>query len=318
MFFPVTSSNRRRIVTSRFSWAAAILVFAMTSVASAQQYFKTPAEAANALVSAVRGGAPEAVLRVLGRGGRDIASSGDNAADAEMRQRFLAAYDQKNEITMDGDRRAIMVIGQEDFPFPIPLIQRDGRWLFDTAAGRQEVLHRRIGRNEVHAIQASLAYVDAQLEYAERDRTGTGAGVYARRFVSQPGKRDGLYWPTAEGEELSPLGDLVAQASTEGYRLGGPRAPFHGYFYKILTKQGPAARGGAMDYVVRGRMIGGFALAAYPAEYRNSGVMTFIVNHDGVIYQKDLGRQTAFIAFRMPSFNPDSSWSKADVAVVSK
>ena len=310
-------AGTRRILTRMSVVVATILLFAVVTPASAQQNFQTPEEAATALVDAVRTGTPNAVLTVLGRNGRDIASSGDNVADDEMRQRFLAAYDQQNQIAMDGDSKATLIVGEEAFPFPIPLVRRDGRWRFDTIAGRSEILYRRIGRNELNAIQAALAYVDAQHEYAEQDRAGAGAGVYARRFVSQQGRRDGLYWPTGQGEEPSPLGDLVAQATSEGYQIGGARAPFHGYFYKILTKQGPDARGGRMDYVVggrEGRMIGGFALVAYPAEYRNSGVMTFIVNHEGVVYQKDLGTATARIAFRMNSFNPDKTWRKVDVS----
>jgi hypothetical protein len=312
------NSVGRSFLAGRRLLIASILVVAMMSIASAQQRFETPAEAASALVSAVRKGTSVDLLRVLGGAGRDIISSGDEVDDRESRQRFLTAYDQKNLLKMDGDSRATMVIGEEAFPFPIPLVRRNGRWMFDAAAGRQEILYRRIGRNELNAIQASLAYVDAQLDYAEKDRTGAGAGVYARRFVSQPDKKDGLYWPTSPGEEASPLGELVVQASTEGYRLGGTRAPFHGYFYRILSRQGPAARGGAMDYVVQGKMIGGFALVAYPAVYRNTGVMTFVVNHDGVVYQKDLGRQTARLAQRMSTFNPGSTWSKADVAALSR
>jgi hypothetical protein len=192
-------------------------------------------------------------------------------------------------------------------------VRKDGRWEFDTAAGRLEILYRRIGRNELDAIQASLAYVDAQNEYAEKDRTGAGAGAYAQHVVSRPGKKDGLYWPSAQGEDSSPLGELVAKASSDGYRLGEQRAPFHGYYYKILTRQGPTAPGGAADYVVRGKMIGGFALVAYPAEYGNSGVMTFLVNHDGAVFQKDLGPRTARIARLMKSFNPDQTWKKVAV-----
>jgi hypothetical protein len=186
---------------------------------------------------------------------------------------------------------------------------KDGTWSFDTAAGRQEILARRIGHNELDAVQTSLAYVDAQNEYAAKDR-GDGQGVYAGRFISESGKKDGLYWPTAQGEEESPLGELFAAASRQGYRAGEGRSPYHGYYYKILTKQGPAATGGAVDYVVNGKMIGGFALVAYPAAYRNSGVMTFIVNHEGVVFQKDLGPRTAELAERMTAFNPDSSWTK--------
>lgn len=282
----------------------------VASFASAQQAFKTPDEAASALVGAVKAGDQKAIVAVLGPDGVDIASSGDEVADAATRQKFLSAYDVKHQIAMDGDSKATLVIGQEDFPLPIPLLRKDGMWRFDTAAGRQEILARRIGKNELDAIQTSLAYVDAQNEYSEKDRTGAGVKTYAQRVISQPGKKDGLYWPASQGEDASPLGELVAQATAQGYRTGGGRTPFHGYYFKILTKQGAAAPGGELDYVVRGKMIGGFALIAYPAEYRNSGVMTFIVNHAGVVYQKDLGPRTAKLAEGMTSFNPDQTWQK--------
>jgi len=276
--------------------------------AASQQAFKTPDEAASALVGAAKAGDMKALLTVLGPDGEDIVSSGDEVADQATREKFVAAYDAKHKIDMEGDSKAIMVIGQEDFPLPIPILRKDGMWRFDTAAGRDEILFRRIGKNELDAIQASLAYVDAQNEYAEKDRTGAGMNTYAQRIISQPGKKDGLYWPV--GEEESPLGELVAQATAQGYRVGGGRTPYHGYYFKILTKQGPAAPGGELDYVVNGKMIGGFALVAYPAEYRNSGVMTFIVSHAGDVFQKDLGPNTARLAERMTSFNPDSTWQK--------
>jgi hypothetical protein len=291
---------------------AAVLVIAMMSAAGAQQSFKTPEEAAEALVNAARRGDQNGLLTVLGRDGADIVSSGDPVADAGTRQQFVTAYDAKHQVTMDGDSKAIMVIGQEDFPFPIPLVRRDGEWRFDTAAGREEVLYRRIGRNELSAIQACLAYVDAQQEYAERKDAGNGA--HAQRIISRPGKKDGLYWPAETGEADSPLGELVAAASAAGYRPGQSRTPYHGYYYKVLTRQGPNAPGGALDYVVRGKMIGGFALLAYPAEYANSGVMTFLVNHQGVVYEKDLGPDTARIAAGMTAFNPDNSWRPASDA----
>jgi len=285
--------------------------------ASAQQAFKTPDEAASALASAAKSGDPKAIVSVLGPDGTDIVSSGDEVADAATRAKFLAAYDAKHQITMDGDSKAIMVIGPEDFPLPIPIVRKDGMWSFDTAAGRQEILFRRIGKNELDAMQASLAYVDAQNDYAAKDR-GAGRGVYAQRIISSAGKKDGLYWPTAQGEEPSPLGELVAQATKQGYRTGGGRTPFHGYYFKILDKQGAAAPGGELEYVVHGKMIGGFGLVAYPAEYRNSGVMTFIVNNQGVVYQKDLGPRTAQLAERMTAYNPDKTWQKVDVPPASQ
>ena len=292
------------------SLTLAALLCTGASVASAQQAFKTPHEAASALVSAAKAGDMKTLVTVLGHDGEDIVSSGDEVADAATRQKFVAAYDAKHQITMEGDSKAIMVIGQEDFPLPIPLARKDGMWRFDTAAGREEILFRRIGRNELDAIQTCLAYVDAQTDYAEKDRTGAGAKTYAQRFVSQPGKKDGLYWPTSQGEEASPLGELFAQATAQGYRKGAGRTPFQGYYYKILTKQGATAPGGELEYVVRGKMIGGFALVAYPAEYKNSGVMTFIVNHAGDVFQKNLGPDTAKLAERMSSYNPDRTWRK--------
>jgi len=295
--------------------AAAIFFFATAAGALAQEDYKTPQDAVDALVAAARSGDEKALLFILGPDGDDITSSGDKVADEATRKRFVELYDAKHEIAMKGERKAILIVGGNDYPFPIPLERvKSGLWSFDTVEGRDEILYRRIGRNELDAIQTCLAYVDAQNEYAEKDRTGAGIGVYAQRFISQPGKKDGLYWPAAQGEEQSPLGELFADASREGYRTGQGRSPYHGYYYKILTKQGPAAPGGAADYVVDGKMIGGFALVAYPAEYRNSGVMSFIVNYEGTVFQKDLGPNTADNAEAMMTFNPDSTWRKVDVA----
>ena len=294
-------------------WTAATIVLASVSVASAQQSFKSPEDAMTGLVSATKDNWPKGVVAVLGPDGADIVSSGDKVADEEMRQKFLAAYDAKHEVKKEGDDKAVMIIGAEDFPFPIPLARKGAAWQFDTAAGRLEILYRRIGRNELAAIQSCLAYVDAQNEYADKNRAGAGGATYAQRIVSRSGKKDGLYWPAAPGEEASPLGELIALATTEGYATGGDRIPFHGYYFRILTRQGPMAAGGEVDYVVRGKMIGGFALVAYPAEYGNSGVMTFVVNYAGAVFQKDLGERTAKLAERMTSFNPDQTWKKVDV-----
>ena len=293
---------------SRLAMAVMLCLFAWT--AEAQQAYKTPAEAADALATAVKSGVRKDMLNVLGSNGEDIISSGDNVADAESRARFTEAFDSKHSISLEGDKKAVIILGNDDFPFPIPLMRKKSGWEFDTAAGRLEILYRRIGRNELDAIQTSLAYVDAQDEYAEKDR-GEGAGVYAQRFVSTTGKKDGLYWPSSNGDQ-SPLGELAAQASADGYNLGSGRIPYHGYFFRILTQQGPNAPGGTLDYVIRGKMIGGFALVAYPAEYGNSGVMTFLVNHSGTVYQKDLGNSTATLVRRMTSFDPDQTWKKVD------
>jgi hypothetical protein len=308
MTFPISCSRGlRRLAALLFLCGS--FAFAGLAPAVAQELFKTPEAAAEALANAAKTGDRAAIIKVLGPDGADIASSGDPVADSDMRKKFVETYDAKHQVKMDGDAKATMIIGQEDFPVPIPLVRKGDGWQFDTVAGREEILARRIGRNEIAAIQSSLAYVDAQNDYAAKDR-GAGTGVYAQRIVSSEGKKDGLYWSASAGGDESPLGELVAQATRQGYRTGEGRTPFHGYYFKILTKQGPAARGGAADYVVNGKMMGGFGLVAYPAEYRNSGVMTFIVNHDGVVYQKDLGPQTAKLAEQMTAFNPDESWTK--------
>ena len=293
-------------------WTAATVILASVSVASAQQSFKSPEEAVAALASATKDNWPKGVVTVLGADGADIVSSGDKIADETMREKFLTAYDAKHQVTMEGDAKAVMILGPEDFPFPIPLTRKGAAWQFDTAAGRLEILYRRIGRNELDAIQTALAYVDAQNEYADKDR-GEGAGVYAQRIVSTPGKKDGLFW--RDDADPSPLGALAAQASAEGYKAGeGGPTPYHGYYFRILKGQGSDALGGALNYVVKGKMIGGFALIAWPAEYGNSGVMTFLVNHAGTVYQKDLGNRTDFVAKRLMLFDPDQTWKKIDAA----
>jgi Protein of unknown function (DUF2950) len=295
------SAPRRAPSLARLATLAlGALIFAMVSAASAQQSYQSPEEAADALASAARSGDRRGILKVLGHDGIDIVSSGDAVEDAATRQRFVSAYDAKHQISKEGDDKAIMLVGQDDFPFPIPLVRKDGAWRFDTA--------RRIGRNELSAIQACLAFVDAQHEYAEKGVAGPGE--HAQRIVSRPGKKDGLYWPPQAGEPESPLGEFAARAAAEGYRASEGRAPYHGYYYRILTKQGPSAPGGALDYRVGGKMIGGFALVASPAEYGNSGVMTFLVNHQGIVYEKDLGRRGAATVAAMPWFNPDRTWRR--------
>jgi hypothetical protein len=289
--------------------AMAVVLALSVQAANAQRAFPTPEEAAGALATAVKSGFRKDILWVLGSEGEDIISSGDDVADAESRQRFTEAYDAKHSIKLEGDKKGVIILGNDEFPFPIPLMRKKAGWEFDTAAGRLEIRYRRIGRNEIDAIQTCLAYVDAQHEYAEKDRTGEGVGVYAQRIVSTTGKKDGLYWPSSDGEK-SPLGELAAQASAEGYKVGAGRVPYHGYYFRILTQQGPNAPGGTLDYVVRGKMIGGFALIAYPAEYGNSGVMTFLVNHSGTVYQKDLGDYTMKLVQRMNWFDPDQTWKR--------
>jgi len=289
----------------------AIMALALLGSASqAQQSYPTPEDAVAALATAVKSG-PSDIIKVLGKAADDIVSSGDEVADADARQRFTSMYGAKHSIKAEGNKKATLMLGPDDFPFPIPLVNTKTGWEFDMSAGRIEVLYRRIGRNELDAIQTSLAYVDAQNEYADKDR-GEGAGVYAQRIVSTPGKKDGLFW--RDDSDPSPLGALAAEASAEGYKAGDEPSPYHGYYFRILKAQGPDAPGGALNYVVKGKMIGGFALIAWPAEYGNSGVMTFLVNHAGTVYQKDLGKRTDFVAKRLMLFDPDQTWKKIDAA----
>ena len=288
---------------------AAMLILALSSLAQAQQRFKTPEEAVDALAKAARSGDSKSVVSILGPGSQELVSSGDPVEDANVRQEYLAAYDAGHRIVSEPGKPSVLVIGPNDWPFPIPMVQRDGQWIFDVPAGREEVLARRIGRNELSTMKAMLAYWDAQQDYADMNKSKSGQAVYAQRIVSSPGKKDGLYWPTSGNEPPSPLGEAVAAATQRGYRPGAGE-PYHGYRFKILLRQGPTAPGGAVDYIVKGDMIGGFAAVAYPAEYGNSGIMTFIINHEGDIYEKDLGEGTARIASQMTSFNPDHTWRK--------
>ena len=280
---------------------------------SAVQGFETPQTASEALVAAVRSGDPGRIEQVLGPTSARLIRSGDPVDDARARERFLTAYDRQSKIEQESDARATLLIGEKDWPFPFPLIKRGDRWRFDVESGANEVINRRIGRNELAAIQVCLAYVDAQREYAVTQGNVDGLHRYASKFVSAARKKDGLYWPTEDGQPASPLGPLAAKAKEEGYGKSenAAKQPYHGYHYRILTAQGRDAPGGAYGYVVRGKMIGGFALVAYPARWGVSGVMTFIVSHDGVVYQKNLGGRTAAVASKMTRFNPDATWSKA-------
>jgi DUF2950 family protein len=274
-----------------------------------QATYETPQQAVDALVAAAKSGDPKQIVGILGPEGQEVSSSGDPVADAAGRERFLAAYDEAHELKQ-GDSRATLVIGKQDFPFPIPIVSSKDGWRFDTEAGADEILDRRIGNNEIQTIGVLKSYVDAQREYAETDRDGKGV-QYARRILSSDGKSDGLYWPTSEGEPESPFGPLIGYARAEGYAAqAGRPTPYHGYLYRVLTAQGKDAKGGARDYIVNGRMIGGYALVASPAEYGNSGVMTFIVNQDGTIFQKNLGEASARIAAKMNEFNPGDGWTE--------
>jgi hypothetical protein len=303
----------------RFFAAAVLLMISAFSglqadAAVKQKEFASPEDAVKAFVAAAKANDDKEIIAIYGTGGKDLLYSGDPVSDKERRKRLLEAYDKKNSLVKEGEKMVI-VIGENDWPFPIPLVKKGEKWIFDTKAGREEVLNRRIGQNELYTIQTMLAMVDAQREYAAKDKDGDGLLEYAEKFQSDPGKKNGLFWETKQGEEPSPLGELVADARAEGYTRTGLKQkpmPFHGYYFRMLRKQGKNAPGGAYDYVVRGSQIGGFAIVAYPAHYRNSGVMTFLVNHDGTVYQKDLGKNTAAQAKAMTRFDPDKTWIKAE------
>lgn len=278
-----------------------------------QDTFASPDEAVKALVDALKAFDAKALSAIFGPGSKDVISSGDPIADKTANERFINLYAQKNKLEETDANKVVLYLGNKEWPFPIPIVKKDAVWQFDTNEGREEILARRIGRNELSVIQICLAYVDAQREYALKDRDGLLA--YAQKFVSDSGKKDGLYWEAKEGDEQSPLGPLVAAAQEQGYtgrQSGDKPVPYHGYYYRILKAQGKHARGGSYDYVIKGKMIGGFALVAYPARYGSSGIMTFIVNHDGVVYQKDLGENSEKAALGMKLFNPDSTWKKVE------
>jgi hypothetical protein len=297
--------------------ALVILLAASTATYAVQggKPFESLDEAVNALIDAVRSHDRKALGEILGPQGRALVSSGDDVADRNAGQRFVAEYDKAHHVE-GADGKVVLYVGPDDFPFPIPLIPDGPSWRWDAEAGREEILRRRIGRNELSVIQVCLAYVDAQREYYVKPRTREGILEYAQKFASSQGKHDGLYWPTKSNEPPSPLGLLVTRAQAEGYArgsgAGSGRVPFYGYLYRILLRQGPHAADGAYEYVTKGHMIGGFALVASPARYGASGVMTFIVNHDAIVYQKDLGPATASAAAAIQSFDPDSTWTRVE------
>ena len=293
-----------------------ITVFVLSGIsyaaAAQQKTFPSAEEAVKAAVAAARSDSDKELLAIFGAQAKDLLLSGDAVADKQRRARFLKAYDEKNSLVTEGDNR-IVVVGNNSWPFPIPLVKKGDGWIFDTDKGKEEILNRRIGQDELDAIQVSLAYVDAQREYAMKSRDGGGLRGYAQKFRSDTGKKNGLYWEAKAGEEQSPLGPFAARARSEGYGQNKPSdkpVPYRGYYYKILTAQGKDAPGGARSYILKGKMIGGFALIAYPAEYANSGIMSFIVNHEGKVSQKDLGKNTASAAAAMKEYNPDKTWAE--------
>jgi hypothetical protein len=292
--------------------AGALGWMAAPPLAAQEAAFATPREAAQALVDAAARNDEAAMLKLFGAEGKDIVESGDAAEDQRMRADFAARAHAKMsvETAPDNPDRATLIVGDNDWPFPVPLFRTNGKWHFDAARGRTEILARRIGRNELTAIDVCRGYVEAQMEYAAHDRDANGVLEYAQRIVSSPGKKDGLYW---EGEP----GNLVPKAFADAASAmltspGKPLAPYHGYLFHILKAQGPDAPGGAMDYVVKGLMIGGFALVAWPAEYSVSGIKTFVVSHAGTVYEKDLGPATDALARAMTRFNPDKTWKPVE------
>ena len=273
---------------------------------STQQVFPTPEAAGKALVTATKADDTSALGSILGPDANQILSSGDPVADNNAREDFVRRYQEMHRFAYDEEGRVILYIGAENWPTPIPLVKKDGGWVFDTAAGKNELVYRRIGRNEIFTIHVLRDLVDGQREYAD------SKGQFADKILSDPGQQNGLYWKTEEGQPESPIGPLVADATVAGYKRGdaGNPQPFHGYYYRVLNKQGKNAPGGAKNYLVDGKMTKGFAFLAYPAEYRSSGVVTFMVNQDGVIVQKDLGPETSKLAGEIKEFNPNKTWDQ--------
>ena len=294
-------------------WIAVItLILPVSAQEGKQKAFGSPEEAMKALAETAQAGDTKSMMAILGPEGEDIISSGDAVADKETLERFVKAYQEKVDFVREKEDRVSVIIGNDNWPFPIPIVKRGEGWVFDTKAGREEVLSRRIGRNELNAIQVCQAYVEAQREYAITDRERDGIIQYAQKVLSDPYRRNGLYWEVGEGETPSPMGSFIAQAAEEGYTKKGDKPiPYFGYYYKILKGQGKNAPGGAFSYVINGHMVAGFALVAWPAEYDVSGVMTFIVNQNGTVYAKDLGPKTEGIAKAMTLYNPDRTWKRA-------
>lgn len=307
------SINFRKVLPAAWLLPVALIIFLSACNKQGEKpslrVFASPDEASNALLEAAKSGDENAVLGIFGPDSKDIISSGDAVQDKGVLNKFVEAYEVMHRWRKMPDSSQVLLVGADNFAFPIPLKKNpEGQWFFDTAAGRDEILTRRIGRNELDAIDSLGALVDAQAEYFSLPHDG--AKQFAAKFISDPGKENGLYWESPEGQPKSPLGPLVAFATSEGYKAKpDAHTPFHGYYFRMLTKQGGNAPGGARDYIADGKMVNGFAVVAYPAEYGNSGVMTFMLDQDGVLLQKDLGKTTTETATAISEFNPDASWS---------
>lgn len=300
-----------------FCTVAMFLVCAVVSTGLAasknvkQKTFGSADDAVQALFDAAKAQDYGQMDAIFGPGGKDLIISKDPAVNKDLFQRFVKAFEERNRLDVSPNNNATLYVGDNEWPFPVPIVKKGSTWLFDTKQGKAEVLRRKIGRNELDTIQSCLAYVDAQKDYASMTMPKSGIGEYAQKFISDPDMRNGLYWETKGNEVPSPLGIFMAQARKEGLEpKKNTPVPYHGYYYRILTSQGKNASGGARDYVVNGKMTGGFALVAYPAEYGSTGVMSFIVNQDGVVYQKNLGKNTAKTAQAMKAFDPDMTWKQ--------
>ncbi len=309
----VSSGTFRWVNFPKLAVAAVLLTACFSTRSLAQQpgqkTFSSPEDASSALVTAAQDNDEKAMIDILGSDGKQIVSSGDDTEDANSRANFVKKYQEMHRLVTEPDGTTALYIGAENWPTPIPLVNKDKAWYFDTEAGKQEILYRRIGQNETSAMAVCQELVAAQKEYR-----ATHENEYAQKLFSDEGQHNGLYWKAAEGETQSPIGPLVASAVAEGYAqsLNGTPTPYRGYYFRILTRQKKTASGGAKSYLINGKMTEGFAFVAYPAEYRSSGVMTFIVSEDGVVYEKDLGRKTEVLAKAMKEYNPNSSWQETN------
>jgi len=318
MFRRVTKLKNPFFCRDLAAFMIIIEVTAFGFLASAQEIrqreFKSPQDAFSALLEADKNNDTKELLAIFGSGSKDVISSGDAIADTQGRQRFAKAAAEGVKFSKFDDKTLLVYIGKDVWCFPIPIVKSGQGWIFFTEDGKEEIINRRIGRNELNTIQVSLAYVDAQREYASKERNSDAVLQYAQHFQSQKNEKDGLYWEAASGEESSPLGPLIARATEEGYtfRKGEKPSPYHGYYFKILKSQGSNAPGGELDYVVNSKMVKGFGLAAYPAQYGVSGIMTFMVNQKGVVYEKDLGPKTEEIAKAVTAYDPDKTWKKVE------
>lgn len=300
-----------------FAATAITLLWPVGALPAATQNFPTAEAAAGALVESVRSGNTNNMVRILGPAAAKLVNSGDAVQDANAGAGFVKDYDAKHALAPLGDNLVQLVVGTEDWPLPIPIVKQGGGWHFDSAAGAQELVNRRIGRNELLSIRTLLSFGGAEQDYFDRQKESTGTGTYAQRILSSDGETDGLYWPAADGAASSPLGPLVDQAQDEGYpdemAPDGKPVPYHGYYFRVLKAQGDSATGGARDYMQGASMTGGFAFVAWPAQYGSSGIMSFALGPDDVVFQKDLGPDTAKLVTSINRFDPDLSWARVDV-----